>query len=122
GVIATTSLGKIVVGQPAFLRENGIFDLKALEEQAQPLQEEGQTVIFVAINDRPAGIIAVADPIKPSTPTAVQELQRMGLKVVMLTGDNERAARAVAKKRGIDQVEAGVATKDKHERSTRQRE
>jgi Cu+-exporting ATPase len=63
-------------------------------------------------------MIAVADPIKKSTPEAVRELQRLGLKVIMLTGDNERTARAVAKKLGLDQVEAGVAPKDKHERVT----
>ena len=79
------------------------------------MQDEGQTVIFVAVNNRAAGILAVADPIKESTPGALRELQRMGLKVIMLTGDNERTAQAVAKKLGIDQVEAGVAPRDKHE-------
>jgi P-type Cu+ transporter len=63
----------------------------------------------------------VADPIKMSTPGALQELQRMGLKVIMLTGDNERTAQAVARKLRIDQVEAGVAPKDKHERVTQLR-
>ena len=79
-------------------------------------------MIFVAVNDRAAGILAVADPIKESTPEALRELQRMGLKVIMLTGDNERTAQAVAKKLGIDQVEAGVAPRDKHERVTQLRE
>jgi Cu+-exporting ATPase len=122
GVIATTASGSILVGQPAFLRENGISGLDALEGKAQALQDEGQTVIFVAVNNRAAGILAVADPIKESTPEALRELQRMGLKVIMLTGDNERTAQAVAKKLGIDQVEAGVAPKDKHERVTQLRE
>ena len=122
GVTATAAAGNILVGQPAFLRENGISGLEALEEKAQALQDEGQTVIFVAVNNRAAGILAVADPIKKSTPKALQELQRMGLKVIMLTGDNERTAQAVAKKLGIDQVEAGVAPKDKHERVTQLRE
>jgi Cu+-exporting ATPase len=122
GVIATAASGRILVGQPAFLRENGISGLDALEGKAQALQDEGQTVIFVAVNDRAAGILAVADPIKESTPGALRELQRMGLKVIMLTGDNERTAQAVAKKLGIDQVEAGVAPRDKHERVTQLRE
>jgi P-type Cu+ transporter len=122
GVIATAAPGKILVGQPAFLRENGISGLEALEGEAQALQDEGQTVIFVAVNNRAAGILAVADPIKESTPEALRELQRMGLKVIMLTGDNERTAQAVAKKLGIDQVEAGVAPKDKHERIKKLRE
>jgi P-type Cu+ transporter len=116
GVTATTARGKILVGKLAFLRENGIAGLEDLETQAAALQDEGQTVMFVAIGDRAAGLIAVADPIKESTPEAVRELQRLGLKVIMLTGDNERTARGVAKKLGIDQVEAGVAPKDKHER------
>jgi Cu+-exporting ATPase len=73
-------------------------------------------VIFVAINGSAAGVIAVSDPIKQSTPGAIQELKRLGLKVIMLTGDNERTAQAVAEKLGIDQVEAGIAPKDKNAR------
>ncbi|HEX7517072.1 MAG TPA: copper-translocating P-type ATPase [Chthoniobacterales bacterium] len=122
GVTATAAPGIILVGQPAFLRENGISGLEAVEGKGQALQDEGQTVIFVAVNNRAAGILAVADPIKKSTPGALRELQGMGLKVIMLTGDNERTAQAVAKKLGIDQVEAGVAPKDKHERVTQLRE
>ena len=122
GVTATAAPGKILVGQPAFLRENGVSGLEALEEQARALQEEGQIVIFVAINNRAAGILAVADPIKESTPRALRELQRMGLTAIILTGDNEHTAQAVAKKLGIDQVEAGVAPRDKHERVTKLRE
>jgi Cu+-exporting ATPase len=121
GVIAATATESILVGQPAFLRENGISELEALEENVRVLQEKGQTAIFVAINGRPAGILAVADPIKESTPGALRELQRMGLKVFMLTGDNERTAQAVARKLGIDQVEAGVAPRDKQRRVTQLR-
>jgi P-type Cu+ transporter len=116
GVLAKKGGAQIVVGQPAFLRENGIAGLENFETQARDLQAEGQTVIFVAIDGSAAGIIAVSDPIKPSTSAAIRELQRLGLKVIMLTGDNERTAQAVAKKLGLNQVEAGVAPKDKHER------
>ena len=116
GVTAATGRGRILVGKLAFLRENEVGGLEDLERQAATLQDEGQTVMFVAIGDRAAGMIAVADPIKKSTPEAVRELQRLGLKVIMLTGDNERTARGVAKNLGIDQVEACVAPKDKHER------
>ena len=116
GVIATGAPGKILVGQPTFLRDHGISGLEALEAKAETLQGEGQTAIFVALNDRAAGVLAVADPIKASAPKALGELQRMGLKVIMLTGDNERTAHAVAKKLKIDQVEAGIAPADKHER------
>src|SRR5205807_150309 len=116
GVTATTARGRILVGKLAFLHENGVAGLEDLEAQATTLQDEGQTVMFVAIEDRAAGMIAVADPIKKSTPEAMRELQRLGLKAIMLTGDNERTARGVAKNLGIDRVEAGVAPKDKHER------
>jgi Cu+-exporting ATPase len=121
GVIAKKGNGPIVVGQPAFLRANGIAGLENLEAQARDLQAEGQTVIFVAIANRPCGIIAISDPIKQSAPGAIRELQRLGLKVIMLTGDNERTAQAVAKKLGLDQVEAGVAPKDKYARIERLR-
>jgi Cu+-exporting ATPase len=116
GVTATTTRGRVIVGQLAFLRENGIAGLEDLETQARVLQDEGQTVVFVAISDRVAGIIAVADPIKKSTPVALRELKRLGLKIIMLTGDNERTARSVAKSLGLEDVEAGVAPREKHER------
>jgi len=121
GVAAATTSEKILVGQPTFLRENGISDLEGLEAKAHGLQDEGQTVIFVAINNRAAGLVAVADPIKESTSEALRELQRIGLRVIMLTGDNERTARAVAKTLGIDQVEAGLTPGDKQERVTQLR-
>jgi Cu+-exporting ATPase len=113
GVTAQTERGSIGVGQRDFVRS---AIPSALEEQAITLQKEGQTVVFVAINNRAAGIIAIADPIKASTQNAIRELRQLGLKIIMLTGDNERTARAVSEKLGIDQVEAGVAPKDKHAR------
>ena len=72
--------------------------------------------MFVAINGKAVGILAVSDPIKTSTPEAIAQLHKLGLKIIMLTGDNERTANAVAKKLGLDQVEAGVAPGEKHER------
>jgi Cu+-exporting ATPase len=119
GVIAQTDRGAIAVGQLDFVRNHagGTAAVPStLEEQAVALQKEGQTVVFAAINNRVAGIIAIADPIKASTNDAIRELRRLGLKIIMLTGDNERTARAVAGKLGIDEVEAGVAPKDKHAR------
>jgi len=121
GVVARGRQGEIVVGQAAFLRTHGITDSSDLETQATALQAEGQTVIFVGINGRSAGLIAVADPIKESTAGAIAELRRLGLKLIMITGDNERTARAVAQKLGIDEVWAGVAPKDKHEHVERLR-
>jgi Cu+-exporting ATPase len=73
-------------------------------------------VIFIAIDGIAAGILAIADPIKISTPQAIARLHALGLKIIMLTGDNERTAQAVAKSLGLDQVEAGVEPQHKHER------
>ncbi len=121
GVIAATATNRILVGQPAFLRANGITVPETLEEKAQVLQDGGQTAIFVALNDTATGVLAVTDPIKESTPHALRELQRMGLRIIMLTGDNERTALAVANKLGIDQVEAGVSPGEKRDRVTQLR-
>ena len=122
GVIATTDRNRILVGHPAFLSDNGISGLEGLENRAQALQDEGQTVVFVAVDQRAAGILAISDPIKASTPQALQMLKGMGLNVVMLTGDNQRTARAVARKLGIDEVAAGVSPKEKQERVKQLRE
>jgi Cu+-exporting ATPase len=121
GVVARGRPGEIAVGQPSFLRARGIADPSDWEAQATTLQAEGQTVIFVGINGRSAGLIAIADPIKDSTTGAITELGRLGLNLIMLTGDNERTARAVGQKLGIDEVVAGVAPKDKHEHVERLR-
>jgi Cu+-exporting ATPase len=90
--------------------------LEGIEPKATVLQAEGQTAMFVAINGKAAGIITVSDPIKTSTPEAIAQLHKLGLKIIMLTGDNERTATAVAKTLGLDEVVAGVEPKDKHER------
>ena len=79
------------------------------------MRSEGQTVIFVAVDGKPAGLIGVADPIKPSTEEAIRELHAQRIKVVMLTGDNRSTAEAVARKLGIDRVEADVLPDQKSE-------
>jgi Cu+-exporting ATPase len=117
GGVSGRVLGRqVLVGKPQFLGAAGVSGLERLEERAAKLQQEGSSVVYVAIDNQAAGIIAVADPIKQSTPGAIDALHRLGLKVVMLTGDNERTARAVAKQLGIDEVEAGVEPHEKHER------
>jgi Cu+-exporting ATPase len=98
----------VTIGKPDFLRNEKITGLEPLEASAVKLQEEGKTAMFVAIDGKPAGILAVADPIKPTTPEAIRELQALGLEVVMLTGDNRRTAAAVAKQLGLDAVEAEI--------------
>ncbi|HSI14203.1 MAG TPA: copper-translocating P-type ATPase [Chthoniobacter sp.] len=116
GVSAQVNGRTVLVGKPGFLRGQNVTDIEALEAPAQRLQELGQTVIFVARDGRAIGYLSVADPIKSSTAGAIESLHRLGLKVIMLTGDNAHTARAVAAQIGIDQVEAGVAPSDKHAR------
>lgn len=114
GVIGVVDGKDVLVGKPDFLRGNDVADVDSLGGDAERLQNEGRTVMSVAIDGRFAGLLAVSDPIKESTPEAVQTLHDLGLKVIMLTGDNERTAAAVGRKLGIDQVFAGVSPQDKH--------
>jgi Cu+-exporting ATPase len=116
GVIGRVDGREVLVGKPKFLRVQNISGIEPLEAKARTLQEEGQTVIFVAVDRRAAGIIAVADPIKESSMEAIRHLHRLGIKIIMLTGDNARTAKAVAEKLGIDEVEAGVEPRRKNER------
>jgi len=122
GVVGQVNGKRVLVGKPQFLRANGVADLENLEVKAADLQQQGQTAIFVALDNRAAGIVAVSDPIKESTPAAIEKLHELGLKIIMLTGDNERTARAVAGKLGIDEVEAGVEPQHKSNRVRRLRE
>ena len=98
----------VLIGKPDFLRNEKTAGLEPLEAAAMKLQEEGKTVIFVAIDGKPAGILAVADPIKSTTLEAVRQLHELGLKLVMLTGDNRRTAAVVAKELELDGVEAEI--------------
>jgi Cu+-exporting ATPase len=93
--------------------EDERIDLADLPERAEALRRDGQTVMFVAIDGRPAGLIGVADPIKATTPEALQHLRESGLLIVMLTGDSRGTAEAVARKVGIDDVEAEVLPEQK---------
>jgi P-type Cu+ transporter len=116
GVMGRVNGRSVLVGKPAFLRSQHVADIGQLETKASPLQQEGQTVVFVAWDTRAAGIIGIADPIKESTPGAIEHLHKLGLKIIMLTGDNARTAQAVGTKLGIDEVEAGVEPQNKNER------
>jgi len=84
-----------------------------LAEKAEALRQDGATVIFVAIDRAAAGLIAIADPVKPTTPDALAALRRQGIRVVMLTGDNRTTALAVARRLAIDEVEAEVLPEGK---------
>ena len=92
GVAGAIAGRAVMIGKPDFLRNEKIAGLEPLEASAVKLQEEGKTAMFVAIDGKPAGILAVADPIKSTTPEAIRELHALGLKLVMLTGDNRRTA------------------------------
>ncbi|MEZ5940244.1 MAG: heavy metal translocating P-type ATPase [Planctomycetaceae bacterium] len=116
GVHGTVDGKKLLIGKRSLLEENGIGQLSAQNDRADELQREGRTVMYVAIDGTFAGLIAVSDPIKESTPEAVRTLHALGLRIIMLTGDNEKTARTVAETLGIDEFEAGVLPEDKHER------
>jgi P-type Cu+ transporter len=100
------------VGNAALMEAAGIA-IEDLTERAQALRQEGQTVMFVAVDGRLAGLLGVADPVKDTAPAAVRALKEEGLKLVMLTGDHESTARAVAARLGIDEVVAGVLPQQK---------
>ncbi|RPJ34630.1 MAG: copper-translocating P-type ATPase [Verrucomicrobiaceae bacterium] len=108
GVIGTVGDRPVMVGKPDFLRNETISGLESLEASAVKLQEDGKTAMFVAIDGKAAGILAVADPIKASTAEAINSLHELGLQIFMLTGDNRRTAAAVANQLGLDQVEAEI--------------
>lgn len=114
GVTGIVDGKKVFVGKPNLLEENHITGITSLQAQAKEAQEQAQTAIFVAIDGKAIGFIVVADPIKASTPKAIEDLHRLGIRVIMLTGDNEYTAKAVAKKLNIDEVHAGVNPKDKN--------
>jgi len=105
---------KVLIGKSQLLIDEHVSNLDAGLKQAGKHQAEGATVIFIAIDGQLAAIMAVSDPIKESTPAALRTLHELGLKVVMLTGDAEPTARAVAAKLGIDEFHAGVSPADKH--------
>ena len=108
GVVGNVAGHAVMVGKPDFLRNEKIACLELLETSAVKIQGEGKTAMFVTVDGKPAGILAVADPIKSTTVEAVKELHALGLKLVMLTGDNRRTADAVAKLLGLDAVEAEI--------------
>jgi Cu+-exporting ATPase len=116
GVHGVVDGRRVLVGKRPLLAERNVENLEVLDERADELQRQGRTVMFVAIDQTFAGLLAASDPIKSSTPEAVRALHELGLRVIMLTGDNEKTAATVAATLGIDEYEAGVQPQDKHER------
>ena len=107
GVHAVAGGKRVEVGADRYMRSLGL-DVALFAASAERLGSEGKSPLYAAIDGQLAAIVAVADPIKPSTPTAIAALHTLGLKVAMLTGDNERTARAIAERLGIDEVVAEV--------------
>src|SRR5450830_1181339 len=107
GVIGMVEDKRLALGNAKFLAELNI-DTAALAAEAERLRDDGATAIFLGVNGKLAGVIAIADPVKPTTPTALAALSTDGVRVVMLTGDNRTTALAVAKRLGITEVEAEV--------------
>jgi Cu+-exporting ATPase len=113
GVTGTCGGRSVAVGNAALLKDRGVASAD-LEARADALRKEGATALFVAVADKPAGIIAVADPIKATTMAALDTLRSEGIRIVMLTGDNRTTAQAVASRLGITEVEADALPDQKN--------
>ena len=107
GVLGEVDGHRVAVGNRVLLDEFRV-EASKLTAQAETLRAEGQTIMFVIVDEKPAGLIGVADPIKETTPEAVKQLHAEGIRIVMLTGDSRTTAEAVARKLGIDEVVAEV--------------
>ncbi len=114
GATAQVSSHQIAIGNKALLEDLSV-NLGNAESEADTLREDGQTVMYVAIDGKLAGLLGVTDPIKESTIPAIQELRKLGIKVIMMTGDNQKTAQAVAKKVSLDGFFADVLPQGKAE-------
>nr|WP_291212655.1 HAD-IC family P-type ATPase [Hydrogenophaga sp.] len=113
GVSGVADNRKVLIGNYRLLDEAGVEGLEALKEALAGLEEKGRTAVLVAENHQVLGIVAVADTIKEESVAAIKAMHALGLHVVMVTGDNQRAAQAVAAEVGIDEVQAGVLPEGK---------
>ena len=106
---------RVLVGKEKFLADSGVILPNELRTQADRLQEKAQTTVWVALDGRAIGVLGIADPIKPTTRTAIRALHDMGLKIIMCTGDNRRTAESVARELGIDEFRAEMMPDEKIE-------
>ncbi|USQ74616.1 heavy metal translocating P-type ATPase (plasmid) [Roseomonas mucosa] len=113
GVTGTVDGRRVALGNARLMQELGV-ELGGLAARADELRREGGTALFLAVDGKPGGVIAVADPIKQTTSAALQSLRADGIHIVMLTGDNRTTAEAVARKLGIDEFQGDVLPEDKH--------
>lgn len=114
GVSGRVGSTRVQIGKESFLTKEGISISDELLHAAQKLQEAAQTVVWVAADGSLAGFLGISDPIKESTPAAIQKLHDLGIKVIMATGDNPKTAAAVARELNIDDVRAGLSPEDKN--------
>ncbi len=112
GVVATVAGRRVIVGNPRLMREHDI-DLAGLSAQADQLARDGKTPLFIGIDGHPAGVIAVADTVRPEARRAIDGLRALGIRSVMITGDTRATAEAIARQIGIDQVQAEVRPEEK---------
>jgi Cu+-exporting ATPase len=115
GVSANVGGKRVLVGKEKFLADSGVTFSDELRRQADRLQEQVQTTVWVAVNGHAVGVLGIADPIKPTTRAAIRALHDMGLKIIMCTGDNRRTAESVARELGIDDFKAEVMPDQKIE-------
>jgi Cu+-exporting ATPase len=116
GVYGVVDGKAIMIGKQDLLRDKQIAGIELMTDRAIELRNQGRTVMFVAIDGTFAGIAAVADPIKDTAAAAIKQLQLLGIRVAMLTGDNKNTAAVVARQLNIDEVEAGLSPEEKHSR------
>ncbi len=107
GVLGRVDSRSIVIGNARFLNEQGV-DVGVLQSGAESLRRDGVTAIYVGVDGKPGGVIGIADPVKATTPEALEALKAAGIRVIMLTGDNRVTAEAVARRLNIEEVEADV--------------
>jgi Cu+-exporting ATPase len=112
GAVGIVEGRRVVIGNRRMMDDAGI-DVSVLEADAEQLRQDGATALFASVDRNAAGVIAIADPVKPTTPGAVAALRKAGIRIVMLTGDNRTTAEAVARKLGISEVEAEILPEDK---------
>src|SRR5215813_1659652 len=115
GVSAKIDQKRVLIGKEKFLADSGVTRSNELRSQVDRLQEQAHTTVWVALNGHAVGVLGIADPIKPTTRTAVRALHDMGLKIIMCTGDNRRTAESVARELGIDEFRAEVMPDEKIE-------
>jgi Cu+-exporting ATPase len=116
GVEGVVARRRVAVGKPAWIAAQGADEPAELGARAEALRRQGKSVVYVTIDGAVAGLLAVSDPVKASTPEAVASLHRLGLKILVLSGDNEQTVRRVAEGLGIDEFAGNVSPEAKHAR------